>query len=108
MNVCRMEDRNCLAFPEMPPGDDRSFVDAKIPTLSIATLPSIEAHQLRLAINAPRDSGFAAGHTPAILRTIHTHEDTVERVDGEAMSRMLRFAYALVREIARLPAKADH
>jgi Zn-dependent M28 family amino/carboxypeptidase len=104
-SVCAAEARSCVAFPRMPPGDDRSFVGANIPTLSIAALPAIEAHQLWLTINAPQDSGLAQGHTPAILRTIHTHEDTAAKVDGETMTWMLRFAHALVREVARSSAK---
>lgn len=105
MSVCAAEDRSCVAMPQMPPGDDRSFVSARIPTLSIATLPAIEAHQLWLMMNAQQDSGLAQGHTPAILRTIHTHEDTPAHVDGDTMGRMLRFAHTLVREVARSPAK---
>lgn len=105
MSACAAEARSCIAFPQMPPGDDRSFVGAKIPTLSIAALPAIEAHQLWLAMNAPKDSGLAQGHTPAILRTIHTPEDRAEKVDGETMTWMLQFAQALVREVARSSAQ---
>jgi Zn-dependent M28 family amino/carboxypeptidase len=105
MSVCAAETRSCIAFPQMPPGDDRPFVGANIPTLSIGALPAIEAHQLWLTMNAPKDSGLAQGYTPAILRTIHTQEDTAARVDGETMTWILQFAHALVREVARSPAK---
>ena len=101
MRVCAAEARTCIAFPEMPPGDDRSFIEAKVATLSIAALPAIEAHQLWLMMNAEQDSGLAQGYMPAILRTIHTHEDTPAKVNGETMSRMFQFAYALVLEVAR-------
>ena len=36
---------------------------------------------------------------PAILRTIHTAEDTSAKVDAETMARMLRFALSLVRSV---------
>jgi Zn-dependent M28 family amino/carboxypeptidase len=100
VETCAAEAKTCVGFPQMPPGDDRSFVGAKIPTLSIAMLPAVEVHQLWLLMNAKQDSGLAPGHVPAILRTLHTAEDTVAAVDGESMARMLRFALALVRTVA--------
>lgn len=100
MTVCAAEARTCVAFPQMPPGDERSFIGANIPALSIATLPAIEAHQLWLMTNAQPESGLAQGYTPAILRTIHASEDTPAKVDARTMSRMLQFAKSLVREVA--------
>jgi hypothetical protein len=52
-------------------------------------------------MNVGQDTGLAQGHTPAILRTIHTHEDTPAKVDGESMRRTLQSAHALIREVAR-------
>jgi hypothetical protein len=101
VHTCATEDISCVSFPVMPPGDDRSFVKAGIPTLSIGMLPAAEAHQLWLMLNAGTDSGLAPGTTPAILRTIHTPADTSDKVNGEAMARLLRFAQSLVRNVAR-------
>jgi hypothetical protein len=86
----------------MPPGDDRTFTQRGIPTLSLATLPEGEAHQLWLMMNAGASSGLAKETVPSILRTIHTAEDTASKVNGEAMARTLRFIVALVGNVARL------
>ena len=101
VETCAAEDTACVAFPQMPPGDDRSFVAAGIPTVSLAILPGIEAHQLWLMMNAGANAGLAPGTTPAVLRTLHTPEDTVEKVNAENMGTMLRFALSLVRRIAQ-------
>ena len=100
--TCAAELRDCIAFPEMPPGDDRSFVSAQVPALSIAVLPAVEAHQVWLLMNGGQNSGLPPGQAPAILRTIHTLEDTAAKVDGESTLKMLRFAQALVRAVIRL------
>jgi Zn-dependent M28 family amino/carboxypeptidase len=101
MQTCAAQDLNCIPFPQMPPGDDRSFVRANIPTLSLALLPALEAHQVWLLMNGGPASGLAQGHVPAVLRTLHTAEDTDAKIDGESMARMLRFALALVNSVSR-------
>jgi acetylornithine deacetylase/succinyl-diaminopimelate desuccinylase-like protein len=101
VETCAVEDVACVAFAQMPPGDDRSFVAAGIPTVSLAILPAVEAHQLWLMMNAGANAGLAPGTTPAVLRTLHTPEDTIEKLNADSMARMLRFALALVRGIAR-------
>jgi Iap family predicted aminopeptidase len=101
VETCAAEETDCVAFAQMPPGDDRSFVAASIPTVSLAILPAIEAHQLWLMMNAGPNAGLAPGTTPAVLRTLHTPEDTVQKINAESMGTMLRFALSLVRRIAR-------
>jgi Iap family predicted aminopeptidase len=101
VQTCAAEDAACVGFVQMPPGDDRSFVRAGIPTVSVAILPAVEAHQLWLLLHAGAGSGLAPGTQPAILRTIHTPEDTADKVSDAAMARMHRFALSLVRSLAR-------
>jgi Zn-dependent M28 family amino/carboxypeptidase len=101
VQTCAIEEVTCVGTPQMPPGDDRSFVKAGIPTISVGVLPAIEAHQLWLRLNAGQQAGLAEGTVPDILRTIHTPADTIEKLDEETMVRMLRFAAALVRSVAR-------
>jgi len=100
VQTCAAEDASCIGFPQMPPGDDRSFVKAGVPTVSLAILPAIEAHQLWLMMNASGASGLAQGTAPAIFRTIHTVDDTPEKVNDAQMAKMLRFALALTRRVA--------
>jgi hypothetical protein len=101
VQTCAAEDVACVGFARMPPGDDRSFVSAGIPTISLAVLPAVEAHQLWLMMNAGSDAGLAQGTTPGILRTIHTAEDTSAKVSGDTMTRVLSFALSLARAVAR-------
>jgi Peptidase family M28 len=101
VETCAAEDVACVGFAQMPPGDDRSFVGAGIPTLSLAILPAAEAHQLWLMMNAGANSGLAEGTMPAVLRTLHTPADTIDKVSGEAIARMLRVAQALVPRVVQ-------
>ena len=104
--ACLREDIDCVRFASMPPGDDRSFGKAAVPTLSIATLPGTEVHQLWLMLLAGASSGLAPGTTPAVLQTIHTAADVIGKVDGTSVARAQRLAVALIREIASAPASA--
>lgn len=103
LQTCAEEGVDCNRFGQLPSGDDRSFGKAGIPTLSIAHLPSIEAHQLWLLLNSGGQFPAGAGTTlaPPILRTLHTADDVIEKVDGATLSRAQRFAAALVKAVAR-------
>jgi peptidase M28-like protein len=101
VETCAAEDIACAGFVQMPPGDDRSFVKAGIPTISVGIIAAVEAHQLWLLMNAGASSGLAQGTLPPIMRTIHTPEDGPDKVSEETMLRMQRFALSLVRSVAR-------
>jgi hypothetical protein len=101
VQTCATEEMPCVGFPEMPPGDDRSFVKAGVPALSIAIVPAVDAHQLWLMMNAGASSGLTQGTLPSILRTIHTPDDSPGKLNEEAMRRVQRFAVSLVRSVAR-------
>jgi Zn-dependent M28 family amino/carboxypeptidase len=101
VETCAAEDVACVGFAQMPPGDDRSFVKAGIPAISVGIVPAVEAHQLWLMMNAGPNSGLAQGVAPPILKTIHTPDDTPDKLSEETMSRMQRFALSLVRSVAR-------
>jgi Zn-dependent M28 family amino/carboxypeptidase len=94
--TCADQSIDCVAFPQMPPGDDQTFTRRRIPTLSLAILPAVEVHQLWLMLNAGQKSGLAKETVPSVLQTIHTAEDTIAKVDGESMGRVLRLVMALV------------
>jgi hypothetical protein len=96
LQTCAAQDIGCVRFAQMPPGDDRSFVAAGIPALSIGMLPALEAHQLWLMMNGGANSGLAQGMAPDIIKTIHTSGDTSAKLNGEAMARAVRFVHALV------------
>jgi Zn-dependent M28 family amino/carboxypeptidase len=99
VETCAAADVACLGFAQMPPGDDRPFVKAGVPTISIGILPAIEAHQLWLLMNA-KASGLAPGFAPAIMKTLHTADDTLDKLNEGTMAKMQTFALGLVRAIA--------
>lgn len=96
--------RECVSFPQMPPGDDRSFTKADVPTVSIGVLPAAEAHQVWLLMSG-KESGLAQGFAPPIMRTIHTAEDTPAKLQAESMTQILQFATALVHAVSALPSR---
>lgn len=101
LETCAGENVDCLRFDSMPPGDDRTFGARRVPTLSIAILPAVEAHQLWLALHA-KGGGLAAGFAPAIFSTIHTSRDTPEKLDGAGIATAGRVAQALIRRVSEL------
>jgi hypothetical protein len=101
LETCAAERVGCLRFEGMPPGDDRSFGARRIPGLSIAILPAVEAHQLWLVLHA-KSAGLTPGFTPPILATIHTPNDVPEKVSGTAMATAGQLAQALIRRVAGL------
>jgi len=98
LETCAALDTGCVGLVQMPPGDDRSFVKAGIPALSLAILPALEAHQTWLMMSGP-DSGLAQGKVPAIMTTIHTPGDTIDKVDAAAMARQAAFVTDLIRRL---------
>lgn len=79
--VCAEQRLDCVRFPQFPPSDDRSFEAAGHPNISLAFLPRVEAHQLWLLLNGGSESGLRESFTPPIVRTIHTPEDRIEKVE---------------------------
>ncbi|MGH9372840.1 MAG: M28 family metallopeptidase [Vicinamibacterales bacterium] len=100
VETCARENVACVGFPQMPPGDDRSFVRAGVPTISLAILPAVETHQIWLLMNGGAGAGLASGAQPAILRTIHTAGDTPAMVREADMAMTFRFGLSLVRRLA--------
>ncbi len=101
VETCALEDIPCMNFAQMPPGDDRSFLKAGVPNVSLAVLPALEAHQLWLMLTGGPSSGLAQGTTPAIFRNIHSAEDAPEKVNEETMAMVLRYARSLAHALGR-------
>ncbi|HWM89522.1 MAG TPA: M28 family peptidase [Thermoanaerobaculia bacterium] len=101
--VCAEQRFSCVEFPDFPQGDDRSFQAAGIPNLSLAILPTLEAHQLWLLLNGGEKSGLEKGFLPPILSTIHAPGDTVEELDDAAMTRVSDAVVSLVLRLDELP-----
>jgi hypothetical protein len=65
----------------------------------VAVLPAIEAHQVWLLLNGGKESGLAPGFAPAVLRTIHTAEDTADRLSAEGMTLIYNAVLGLILEL---------
>ena len=99
--ACADGGHECLRFDQFPPSDDLSFQAAGIPNVSLGTLPRLEAHQMWLMLHGGADSGLAARFAPLIQSTIHTPNDTVDRLDPAGMTLAYQMAMALVLELDR-------
>ena len=97
--VCVAAQLDCLAFPEYPPSDDRSFADVGVPNVSIAVVPQVESHQLWLLMNGGRASGLQHGFVPEVLRTIHTPADQPDKLEPDALATAHRAAMALLMKL---------
>ena len=97
--VCTARDYTCLRFAAFPGSDDRSFQTAGIPSISMAVLPQLQAHQVWLLLNGGKEAGLAAGFTPAILRSIHSAEDTADKLTGEGMTLIYNAVLGLMLEL---------
>jgi Zn-dependent M28 family amino/carboxypeptidase len=97
--VCAARNYACLAFSSLPTSDDRSFQAAGIPAISLAVLPALEAHQIWLLLNGGKESGLTPGFAPSILRTIHTPEDTADKLTPQGMTLIYDTVVDLVLEL---------
>lgn len=97
--VCAARNYACIVFPSLPNSDDRSFQAAGIPAISLAVLPALEAHQIWLLLNGGKESGLTPGFAPAILRTIHTPEDTADKLTPQGMTLIHDTVVGLVLEL---------
>jgi Zn-dependent M28 family amino/carboxypeptidase len=100
-DVCSESGQRCIEFPQMPPSDDRSFVAAGTPAVSMASVPEAEAHQLWLLMNGEKPSGLAEGFAPHVLRIIHTPADASSLVEPTTMARVFRTALSLITKLDR-------
>jgi hypothetical protein len=99
--VCFEGRFTCTEFAQFPTSDDRSFQAAGIPNISLAVVSQIESHQIWLMLNAGRDSGLREDFAPPTLRTIHTAEDTPDKLDAAAMTLVYDAVMRLVLELDR-------
>ena len=71
----------CVGFPVYPPSDDRAFIAAEVPVVSIGFQNRIGAHQMWLAFNGGENPGLAQGFVPEVFQLIHSEGDVIEAVD---------------------------
>ena len=71
----------CVGFPSYPPSDDRAFIAAEVPGVSIGFQNRVGAHQMWLAFNGGENPGLAQGFVPEVFQLIHSEGDVIEAVD---------------------------
>lgn len=71
----------CVGFPSYPPSDDRAFIAAEVPVVSIGFQNRVGAHQMWLAFNGGETPGLAQGFVPEVFQLIHSEGDVIEAVD---------------------------
>lgn len=98
---CRTARLACVAFARTPASDHLSFQSAGIPMLMIALLPAAEIEELDAMFNGSPEERQALGRMPAILRLIHSAEDTSARIDPPGMALSLAATLELVRALDR-------
>lgn len=102
LDVCAENDAGCISFPQMPPGDDRSFRAKDIPNISLAVVPEKQAHQLWLLMNGGRESGLAESFAPEILSIIHTPNDRMELMEEESLDLLFNHLQSYIVRLDQL------
>ena len=94
----------CVGFPVYPPSDDRAFIAAEVPVVSIGFQNRVGAHQMWLAFNGGENPGLAQGFVPEVFQLIHSEGDVIEAVDPATVALA---ADVYVDLITRLDAAAQ-
>ncbi|MFN3815745.1 M28 family metallopeptidase [Brevundimonas sp.] len=100
---CTVRALTCVGFPVYPPSDDRAFIAAEVPVVSIGFQNRVGAHQMWLAFNGGEANGLAQGFVPEVFQLIHSEGDVIEAVDPATVALA---AGVYVDLVARLDAIA--
>lgn len=110
--ACATHSVGCIDFPRFPAGDERPFVSAGIPAISLALVRKLDAHQMWLLLNGGLHSGLEVGFTPEILRTIHSPHDVPARLEPDAMAKVSSIVISVLQWLdsraGRLPPGSVH
>lgn len=96
---CAERALTCVGYPAYPPSDDRAFIAAGVPVVSIGFQRRIGAHQMWLAFNGGEDNGLAEGFVPEVFRLIHSEGDRLEAVEPETIALAAEVYAALVARL---------
>ncbi|WP_024354974.1 M28 family metallopeptidase [Brevundimonas naejangsanensis] len=97
--LCAERAMQCVGFPVYPPSDDRAFSAAGAPVVSLGFQDEVGAHQMWLAFNGGEANGLAEGFVPQVFRLIHSKDDAMEAVEGEAVDLAGRTYAALIQKL---------
>lgn len=101
--ACARRGMPCVGMRAMPPGDDRSFLQAGIPTVSLGVVTAEEVHRLWLFLHGDLPDDLRGPLAPEALRIIHTARDTAELLEPAAMTRAFHAATDVVLDLAAAP-----
>lgn len=97
--LCAERAMQCVGFPVYPPSDDRAFSAAGAPVVSLGLQDEVGAHQMWLAFNGGEANGLAEGFVPQVFRLIHSKDDAMTAVEGEAVDLAGRTYAALIQKL---------
>lgn len=97
--LCAERAMQCVGFPVYPPSDDRAFSAAGAPVVSLGFQDEVGAHQMWLAFNGGEANGLAEGFVPQVFRLIHSKDDAMEAVEGEAVDLAGRTYATLIQKL---------
>lgn len=97
--TCADQALTCIGFPVYPPSDDRAFMGAGVPTVSLGFQTALGAHQMWLALNGGEASGLAEGFAPEVFTLIHSDRDVLDRLDPATVERAAETYAALIRRL---------
>ena len=101
--ACARRGMPCVGMRGMPPGDDRSFLAAGVPTVSLAVVTAEEVHRLWLFLHGDLPDDVRGSLAPEALRIIHTERDTAELLEPAAMTRAFHAVTDVVLDLAATP-----
>ena len=101
--ACARRGMPCVGMRGMPPSDDRSFLQAGIPAVSVAVVTAEEVHRLWLFLHGDVPDELRGPLAPEALRIIHTERDTAELLEPAAMTRVFHTVTDVVLDLAAAP-----
>ena len=101
--ACARRGMPCVGMRGMPPSDDRSFLQAGIPAVSVAVVTAEEVHRLWLFLHGDVPDELRGPLAPEALRIIHTERDTAELLEPAAMTRVFHTVTDVVLDLATAP-----
>ena len=101
--ACARRGMPCVGMRGMPPSDDRSFLQAGIPAVSLAVVTAEEVHRLWLFLHGDVPDELRGPLAPEALRIIHSERDTAELLEPAAMTRAFHTVTDVVLDLAAAP-----
>lgn len=99
--VSQSEQHPVIMMPQLPTGDEHSFLEAGIPAVTVATLPHAEVVPFQEAMAAMR-RGEQPEMMPPILETMHKGpRDSIDVIEPRAMALVLEWISDVIQQFSQ-------